>query len=122
MCIKKILLIKIVCRHCKKLFLMCRRCYRGHVYCGDACRKEAQKTAHRESQRNYRQTDKGKLTHRENEKKRRMGRVQKTMADDSAMPFVIRVLKFPYRSNQEPRCSFCGALGKIINAFPRRRP
>jgi hypothetical protein len=51
-----------------------------------------------------------------------MGRVEKTMADDSILKKIFRVLKFPGRSIHEPRCSFCGVFGKIVAAFPRNSP
>lgn len=117
-----VLLIEIVCRHCGIRFLMCRRCYRGHVYCSSACRDEAQQLSHREAQRKYRQTEKGRKAHRENEKKRRMGRVEKTVADASILEKIFRVLKFSRGSKRKPRCSFCGAYGTIVDAFPRNHP
>ena len=119
MCHTEVLLIKIECRHCKTRFLVCRACYRGHVYCCTACRLEAQKISHRNSQRKYRRSEKGKSAHRENEKNRRMGRVKKTMADASILPIIFRVLNYLYRPKQRHRCSFCGVFGKIVGAFPR---
>lgn len=118
MCQTDVLLIKIKCRHCKTCFLMCRKCYRGHVYCSTACRIKAQKISHRNAQRKYRQTQKGKTAHRENEKKRRMGRIKKTVADASILQRIVRVIKIPYRPKQRARCSYCGAFGKIVDTFP----
>ena len=108
MCQTDVLLIEIECRHCKTCFVMCRECYRGHVYCGTACRIKAQKISHRRSQKKYRRTEKGKTAHRENEKKRRLGRVKKTMADATTRPFFFRLLKFPYIKNQRPRRNASG--------------
>jgi hypothetical protein len=122
MCQTDVLLIELECRYCKISFLMCRECYRGHVYCSTTCRDEAQAISHRISQKKYRRTEKGKKSHRENEKKRRMGRVKKTVADDSTRQVLFRLLKFTYIPNQRPRCGFCGIYGKIVGAFPRRRP
>jgi len=37
----KWLLVLERCLGCQALFLICRSCYHGQVYCGDACRKRA---------------------------------------------------------------------------------
>ena len=40
-----VFLIELECNHCKLQFHICRKCYRGHVYCSSSCRREAQCSA-----------------------------------------------------------------------------
>ena len=119
-CPAHVLLIELECKHCHLQFLMYRKCYRGHVYCSTVCRLQSQIFSHREFQRKYRQTLKGKLAHCLNEKRRRMGRVKKTMADETTARVVFRVMSYPWDRKNTPRCSFCGVFGKIVKAFPLR--
>jgi hypothetical protein len=117
----EVLLIELECNHCKVRFYICRKCYRGHVYCSGRCRSEAQLIAHRKAQSQYRTSDKGRKAHSRNEKKRRMGKTnKKTMADESTNTPPMRVILYPIVQNTTPRCSFCGVYGKIVEVFPRR--
>jgi hypothetical protein len=115
-----VLLIELECNHCKLRFYICRKCYRGHAYCSSRCRSEAQLKAHRRDQSRYRTSNKGRKAHSCNEKKRRMGKINKTMADISTNPPALRVISYPIVQNTKPRCSFCGVYGKIADVFPRR--
>jgi hypothetical protein len=76
--------------------------------------------AHRKAQSQYRTSNKGREAHSRNEKKRRMGKTEKTMADTSTNPPPLRVILYPIEQNTKPRCSFCGVCGKIVDIFPRR--
>ena len=40
-CGHAVALVAIECRRCRRWFCRCRRCYRGHRYCGKRCRKAA---------------------------------------------------------------------------------
>lgn len=116
-----VLLIELECPHCKVRFYICRKCYRGHVYCSGRCRSVAQLKAHRKAQSRYRTSNKGREAHSRNEKMRRMGKVnKKTMADESTNCPTLRVILYPIVQNTKPRCSFCGVYGKIVDVFPRR--
>ena len=115
-----VLLIGLECPHCKLGFYICRKCYRGHVYCSGRCRNEAQLKAHRKAQSRYRTSDKGRQAHSRNEKMRRMGKTKKTMADESTNTPFLRVILYPIIQNTRPRCSFCGVYGKIVDVFQRR--
>ena len=115
-----VLLIELECNHCKLRFNICRKCYRGHVYCSNSCRREAQVKAHLKAQSRYRTSNKGREAHSRNEKKRRMGKINKTMADESTNTPSLRVILYPIVQNTKPRCSFCGVYGKIVDVFPRR--
>ena len=78
-----VLLIELECKHCKLRFNICRKCYRGHVYCSNSCRRQAQLKARRKVQSRYRTSDKGRATHRCYEKMQRMSKTNRTMADTS---------------------------------------
>ena len=89
---REVLLIELECKRCQLRFNICRKCYRGHLYCSSSCRREAQVRAHRKVQSRYHTSDKGRQAHSRNEKKRRMGRIKKTMADESTNPPPLRVI------------------------------
>jgi len=115
-----VFLIELECKHCKLRFNICRKCYRGHVYCSNSCCLEAQVKAHRKDQSRYRTSNKGREAHSCNEKKRRMGKIKKTMADGSTNTPPLRVILYPIVQNTKPRCRFCGVYGKMVDVFPRR--
>ena len=115
-----VLLIELECNHCKLRFNICRKCYRGHVYCSNSCRRQAQLKARRKVQSRYRTSDKGRATHRCYEKMQRMSKTNKTMADTSTNTPPLRVILYPTVQNTKPRCNFCGVYGKIVDVFPRR--
>ena len=117
----EVLLIELECKHCQRRFNICRKCYRGHLYCSSSCRRKAQVRAHRKAQSRYRTSDKGRRAHSRNEKKRQMGKInKKTMADTSTNTPPSRVILYPIVQNTKARCSFCGVYGKIVDVFPRR--
>ncbi len=124
------LLIQIECRWCHLLFCICRRCFRGQAYCRDECRIAGKRRAHRESQRRYRQSLKGKKAHREAENRRRYGLSQKNQKkmDDGTSTVLPKGCKMVSASVQWillglgriGRCRFCGNWGVIVEEFPRR--
>jgi hypothetical protein len=126
----KLLLLCIQCRWCGLTFCLCRRCWRGHAYCCDACRREGKRKNHRKAQRKYRRTKKGKKNHCEAENRRRHGNTQrkpKNMDDATstprhpwAMKIVKRITNLFLCFDIEPICHFCGAHGWIVATFPRR--
>ena len=115
-----VLLIELECKYCKLRFNICRKCYCGHLYCSSSCRRQAQVKARRKAQSRYRTSNKGREAHSCNEKKRRMGKIKKTMADESTNPPPLRVILYSIVQNTKPRCSFCGVYGKIVEFFLRR--
>lgn len=130
----RMLLIKIRCKFCQCFFHVCRRCFRGQVYCCDFCRIEGKCRKHREAQRRYRETLKGRKNHREAENRRRQRRKDKGIGkklDDATstlqvkwailMMFLIYRLVFARKSGfSGPRCRFCGIGGQVVSEFPRR--
>ncbi len=53
-------LIELRCGTCLKLFRICRRCYRGHRYCHDDCRRKARRRQLRNANTRYRTSPEGR--------------------------------------------------------------
>jgi len=111
------------CKHCHLLFAVCQSCYRGQLYCCQSCRIEGQRLLHREAQRRYRQTVKGREAHRQDEKLRRMRkRVErkKTVDDASSTPPIPHAILPLTEQFLVQHCHFCGCPGVLVKEFPRR--
>jgi len=125
-----LLLRQIRCGWCDFVFYVCRCCWKGQAYCCDECRLAGKRKNHREAQRRYRQTPKGKKAHREAENRRRHGlskKNQKNMDDTSTtglpawcMELLWRVWSHFFYLEKSPHCHFCGRSGEIVDEFPRR--
>ncbi len=129
-----VLLLEIECRWCGRRFCICRCCWRGQVYCCEECREAAKHEAHREAQRRYRWTGRGKQAHRDAEKRRRMGlsKKRKEIVDDAGTTPPYRELTLQYGSLKAcnawasesgcriGRCYVCGSWGIIVERFARR--
>ena len=125
-----LLLRQIRCSWCDFVFYVCWCCWRGQAYCGDECRIAGKRKNHREAQRRYRQTSKGKKAHREAENRRRHGlskKNQKNMDDASStvlpawgMGLLLSVWNRIFHVGKTPHCHFCGRSGEIVDKFPRR--
>ena len=124
-------LVEVCCRRCKARFCICRRCWRGQAYCSEGCRLLGRRSLHREAQRRYRQTEKGKKAHRQGENRRRHGWSKKNgkKMDDSSstgLPsWVIGLVVYACfvtvrRLDRVGRCHFCGCQGRVVDRFPRR--
>ncbi len=117
---EKVLLRIIHCKFCDLVFMVCRRCYCGQVYCCEQCRKIARKIAHRQAQSKYRKSPKGRKTNRVAARKRRIHSFQKTVADHTATPITFRGIILSSTFIKEFCCSFCGIPGTVVKHFPRR--
>ena len=122
-----LLLVEVCCRWCGKRFYVCRRCWRGQVYCGEACRHLGRGKVHREAQRRYRQTLRGKKAHRQGENRRRHGwskKNEKKMDDPTSKGLSVRVIRLLEDGrtgfDRSRRCHFCGCRGRVVDRFPRR--
>lgn len=129
------LIIQFVCRCCGAIFNICRACFRGQAYCSEKCRISRQRQLHREAQKKYRQTEKGKKFHQEAERQRRIRRKSKNVDDETSTmksdivcclsEYIIESLKkliFSTLNSAEETgtCHFCGKYGSLCNKFPRR--
>ena len=59
------------CARCQAVFWICRRCYRGHGFCGLPCKLVARVTSKRRARALHRQSPEGRLDHRDRERDRR---------------------------------------------------
>ncbi len=117
----KIPLLKtIVCRRCGQIFYVCHQCWRGQAYCSDQCRDIAQLEAHCIAQQKYRQTEKGKQAHREQERNRRLRNSKKNVDDTPSTQGIDHDIILDNPRLTIPCCHFCGREGEIVDHFPRR--
>jgi hypothetical protein len=75
---------------------------------------------HRKAQREYRQSDKGKKTRQEYEKKRRREKNGKNMSDTGTTVQASFDIEPPELPGKQPKCLFCGLSGIVVPEFPRR--
>ncbi len=129
-----LLLIEVCCHWCKERFCVCQQFWRGQAYCSEECRRSGRLRVHREAQRRYRQTPKGKKAHRLAENRRRHGwskKNEKKMDDPSSrglagcaiglLVFACLVLaRARVGFDRSRRCHFCGCKGQVVDRFPRR--
>lgn len=59
------MLVELRCGWCAAFFYMCRAHFRNHRYCRDACRLRARSRQIRAARRRHRQTEEGRLDHRD---------------------------------------------------------
>ena len=126
----------VCCGWCHLFFCVCRSCWRGQAYCSNKCRQASQKYAHREAQRRYRRKEKGRKAHRDWQRRRRMGKVKKSVADRATTIYPsrykitssnVKVTKGSCYFEKRPQvgmkghCYFCGKAGVIVSTFPRRK-
>lgn len=135
---KKIELIQICCRECALYFCICRQCFRGQAYCCEDCRKKGYRRLHRQVQKRYRHTEKGKEYHRQAEKRRRWRLWQENenakSAQNKMQPKLKRTISLPEQQSllthqenglkaipgQTGYCHLCGSQGIIVEKFQRR--
>jgi len=127
-------LVEVCCHWCGMNFCVCQRCWRGQAYCCEACRRLGRRRCHRERQKRYRQTLRGKKAHRwgENRRRHRLSQSHGKKMDDAtsrgvpgcAIGFLVdaRLLIVPARVwfDESKRCHFCGCKGQVVDQFPRR--
>ncbi|MBF0433372.1 MAG: hypothetical protein HQK83_18995 [Fibrobacteria bacterium] len=135
-------LLKMCCRWCQKIFFLCRSCWRGQAYCGDECRRAGKLKLHREAQRRYRQSEKGKKAHRLAEDRRRKRRNEKknnenekklddlsstSESNELILPpsniqfgFISLNLKPKHKLGALKKCHNCQRIGVIMEKFPRQ--
>lgn len=111
---------KIECRNCDHFFYICQSCWSGQCYCCAKCRHDKQKKQHDESQRRYRQTEKGKKAHREDEKRRRKRKGEKSMDDRGTTVSLDDDMSSEKEFYTLPCCHFCGKSGVVVLQFPHR--
>jgi len=128
---------RILCGNCGRVFYVCQSCWRGQRYCDGQCRAAAQGEARQATQRRYRRTEKGKKTHREAEKRRRVGLTKENSRivgyrGSTAQCGDAKMETSPGGTDDGGsegganavivvcRCHFCGSWGIVVDRFPRR--
>ena len=124
---------------CGKMFCICRRCYRGHRYCSDACRSISRRRQVDAARRRYCQSIDNKREQRDRQRRRRLRRAKRTVTDHGsparrnaptsgsrdyikrrpAMRSAVIVVRKP---GMEPvsgvqRCIICGRAAASVNPF-----
>jgi hypothetical protein len=75
--------VVIVCICCTRPFVIHRKCYRGHRYCGDLCRSTQRCLRVRKYRRHHRASLEGRLDHRDAERARRK-RLRRNVGDHTS--------------------------------------
>lgn len=132
---KEVILLLLRCKRCLELFVICRSCYRGHVYCGEFCRTQARREGRRKSNREYQSTPEGQQDHRERQRKCRQAKRDQAVAAVAFQPIAETsgvtdtVLKdrsavptCAVQSRPQPKviravCSICGRCGPWMSQF-----
>lgn len=85
-----VLFLQIICKECRELFFICRPCYRGHCYCGDACRHKARRRQLQEANQRYQQSKEGRLDHNDRQHAYLERKAQaRFLTDQSSQPQAI---------------------------------
>ena len=115
-----ILLIKIECRRCFKIFYLCRSCYRGHAYCSEPCRSIARRDSHRVAQSKYRTGKEGRKANNDGARRRRTKQKQKSVADRGSTLKTKSGNMPPFSLLGKIVCLFCQVSGTVVMRFPRK--
>jgi len=67
-------LVLLECPLCGQGFCLCRSCYRRHVYCSEECSGTARQKSVKAARKKHRQSEEGRLDHRDRERERRLRR------------------------------------------------
>jgi len=99
------------CPWCSMLFLICFRCWRNHRYCSEFCSVEGRKRSHRESQKVYSKSSKGKESRKISQEMRR-GRPPSSHKKNNEADHSSKVLRDCVSSRNAPglECGFCACL------------
>ena len=62
-CIDEVSCRMFLCARCRSQVFICRRCYRGHIYCIGTCAQEARRDNQKEARRRYQATPRGHAMH-----------------------------------------------------------
>jgi hypothetical protein len=63
-----------LCAQCREIFHLCRRHDWRQIYCGDRCRTDGYRAAHRRANARHQASDEGRLDHRDHQREYRRRR------------------------------------------------
>jgi len=73
------------CGWCRRPFFICRSCDRGHVYCGERCRREGYARHRQAARARHQRSPEGRLDHRDRQRAYRARR-RSRVTDQSSRP------------------------------------
>lgn len=77
-------LVELICRRCSGKFELCRSCYRGQAYCGDACRQAARRDSIVRARGRYASSRRGRLKHQDRQNHYRRESRKRNVTDHSS--------------------------------------
>jgi len=83
---------KIQCKDCGFCFYICKRCYRGQVYCSSACRQRGYRKTRRKAQEKYRRSPEAREDHREAQQRYRNRNQQNQNSAPQQIPHGFSVI------------------------------
>lgn len=117
------------CRKCRRIFRICKKHFRGQVYCSLDCRVKQRRERQRIYQKNYRKSEVGRLNHADQEKRRRQRKFQKNInlkktvdehtsqpafKKSSALPIQKEVILFPRKNRVNQKEGTNGELSRYL--------
>lgn len=90
------------CKWCHSNFVLCRPCYRGHVYCSDECRAMGRREGKRRCNRQNESSEEGKLDHRERQRKCRDSK--RKLKDEESVLLIYRSIGTAAESSAKVGC------------------
>jgi hypothetical protein len=137
-CEQKLYSRMFLCLRCRRQLLICRRCDRGQVYCGQDCALEVRRSRQREARRRYQASERGRQMHAERSRRyRASGRPVHRVTDQGQNlvpkpaqrpePAPATAVKAqPAAINIRSRLAVCNHCGQPVSNFvrlgPKRRP
>lgn len=82
------------CRWCTRRFYVCRSCFRGQAYCGDACAAEGYRAVQDEARARHQASEEGRLDHRDRVRASR-ALENKAVTDEAASDLALRAKVAP---------------------------
>ena len=109
--------IELGCPSCGRYFVICRKCYRGDIYCSDECRIKIQDQKRKEASRKYAQSTKGRKSHKARQRRYRLqfrvkGLIQKKIETHKTSNKRRCRIKIPHAKEQV--CAICQTLVEYL--------
>ena len=124
---KEITFYLLQCKRCRVNFVLCRSCYRGHVYCSDECRAEGRREGKRRCNRQNQSTDEGKADHRERQQKYQSSK-RKPQDEGSVLPIYCSIAAWVGSSanagcltDMVPKDGSAMAISALQTSSPRKK-
>ena len=104
------------------VFYICRSCYRGQAYCGEACRTKAQLQQHRKANKKHQDSPEGRDDHRDRQRHYvKRGRPRMTDVGSPGPDRSGSIAKPVTQAKTKPRKTRKIRVWGLRGPFPRRR-